>query len=396
LSILHDYLSRPGFSPADWETERKARLREITERRGRPALVYAARMAMPPGLALPVDLNFADLLPFYDLMSTLQGTSVDVILETPGGDGVVARDMVEMLHDRFEHVAFIVPGWAKSAGTIMTMGGHEILMGPTSALGPIDAQLGFEGKRFSAEALLEGMREIEKEVVANGRLNAALIPMLQRISPGDLQNARNAMDFARVTVTEWLSKHKFKYWTEHRTTNPGTPVTDEDRETRAREIAAELSKHQKWKSHGRSLRLADLRAMRLEIVDYSQDPALFDPIQRYYVMLRFYLDNSDAYKVIETVDAQVIQRFVLPQQAPAQGAVPAQTATSATAAIRCNTCGNVLTIQVNFVPGQPLAAGAIAYPSSEEVTCRCGKAVDLRPLRAQVEREFGRPILVGG
>lgn len=351
-----------------------------------------------PGVPVPIDLNFSDLLPFHDLLSNLHGDSVDVFLETPGGDGVVARDMVEMLHDRFKHVAFIVPGWAKSAGTIMVMGGHEILMGPTSALGPIDAQLTFEGKRFSADALLEGMRAIQDEVGATGQLNQALIPMLQRISPGDLQNARNAMDFARVTVREWLCKHKFKNWMTHRTTNIGTAVTDEDRERRASEIAAELSKHQRWKTHNRSLRLADLEAMRLEVVDYSKDPKLSDPIQRYYVMLRFFLDNGDAYKVIETVDAQVIQRFTVAPQNAGQGpsTLDRQVATSATAAVRCMACGNMMMVQADFVPGQALAAGAVAYPSSDQVTCRCGNLVDLRALRAQLEREFGRPIVVGG
>jgi hypothetical protein len=220
--------------------------------------------------------------------------------------------------------------------------------------------------------------------------------MLQRISPGDLQNARNAMDFSRVTVTEWLCKHKFKNWHQHRTTNPGSPVTKEERETRAAEIARDLSDHQKWKTHGRSLRLGDLTAMRLEIVDYSADTDLYDPIQRYYVMLRLFLDNFDAYKMIETTKAQVTQRFSVPMQNIGQPAPPAGTglAASVTAAMRCVSCGNVVMVQANFAPDQPLKDGAVAFPASEQIACQCGNTLDLRPLRAQVERQVGRPIHV--
>jgi ClpP class serine protease len=53
----------------------------------------------------------------------------------------------------------------------MALGGDEILMGPMSALGPIDAQLNFEGKQFSADALLEGMQAIKDEAAATPRLN---------------------------------------------------------------------------------------------------------------------------------------------------------------------------------------------------------------------------------
>lgn len=44
------------------------------------------------------------------------------------------------------------------------MAGDEILMDPTSALGPVDAQILFQGKRFSADAFLEGLDAIKKAV----------------------------------------------------------------------------------------------------------------------------------------------------------------------------------------------------------------------------------------
>ena len=82
-------------------------------------------------------------------------------------------------------------------------------------LGPIDAQIFYQGKRFSADALLEGMEKIKKEVVDTGTLNRAYIPILQGISPGELQNAENALSFAKILVTQWLAQYKFRTWTTH-------------------------------------------------------------------------------------------------------------------------------------------------------------------------------------
>lgn len=398
MSIMDDYMG-PEFGPAELEAERKKQLERIGSLRGRAVMAYAARISPVPGIALPVDLNYSDLLPFYDVMSDLSGESVDVLLETPGGAGDIARDIVEMLHEKFRHVAFIVPGWAKSAGTIMAMGGHEILMGPTSALGPIDAQLQFEGKRFSAEALLEGMKQIQSDVKANG-LNPAWIPMLQRVSPGDLQNAKNAMDFARVTVAEWLCKYKFSTWSSHRTNAPGTPVTEAEKLARATDIANELSSHSKWKTHSRSLRLPDLVAMRLEIVDYSKEAELNDAIMRYYVLQRLFLDNGNTVKLIENARRQVVIGFV-PTPAPAGpattlpgGVLPSGAGQSVLANLTCNKCGNVWKVQVDFDPGIPLAIGAIRFRDGG-LPCRCGNVLDMAALRSHVEQQFGRPILAG-
>jgi ClpP class serine protease len=84
------------------------------------------------------------------------------------------------------------------------MAGDEILMGKTSALGPIDAQMIYPGtgKRFSADALLEGLEKIKKEVLDTGKLNPAYIPILQNISPGEIQHCENAQAFSRTLVRE--------------------------------------------------------------------------------------------------------------------------------------------------------------------------------------------------
>ena len=61
-------------------------------------------------------------------------------IETPGGSGETAEEVVKFLRNNFDTVSFVVSGEAKSAGTIIVLSGDEILMTETGSLGPIDAQ----------------------------------------------------------------------------------------------------------------------------------------------------------------------------------------------------------------------------------------------------------------
>ena len=144
MGVYSEYLDKN----LDFESlcaERKAQLKKISHiREGRDVLVYAADLNKSNAA---ISINYSDVLPFNDQLANLKSQKLDLILETPGGSGEAADDMVRVLRDRYDDIAVIVPGWAKSAGTLMTMAADEILMGKASALGPIDAQLTWQGER---------------------------------------------------------------------------------------------------------------------------------------------------------------------------------------------------------------------------------------------------------
>jgi ClpP class serine protease len=273
MGIYSEYLDM-NLPFDDLTKERKKQLARIAQARGRDVLVYASASSKASQGA-PVALDNSDLLPINDQLSNLNGQAIDVLLETGGGSGETAEDIVRILYLKYGSVAFIVPGMAKSAGTIMVMAGDEILMEPgSSSLGPIDAQIQWEGKVFSAEAFLKGLERIKEEVTRLNSLNRAYIPILQRVSPGEIQNAENALSFAKELVTQWLQEHKFQKWNVHRSHDPGKPVTVEEKAKRAEEIADNLCNHSEWLSHGRSIKMSDLQKIGLEITDYSKLPEL--------------------------------------------------------------------------------------------------------------------------
>jgi len=382
MGVYSEYLDR-NLSFPDLTKERKTQLKRISELRGgRDIIVFASdeRKAQ----VAPVFISYEDLLPFVDQLSNLNGEAIDVILETTGGFGETAEDIVRLLREKYEDVAFIVPGMAKSAGTIMVMSGDDILMEPASSLGPIDAQLSWQGKQFSADAFLKGLDKIKDEAEEKKALNRAYIPILQNISPGEIQHAENARDFAKTLVGEWLAKYKFKDWTIHSST--GKPVTKEEREKRASEIADELSKID-WLTHGRSIKISDLEEMRLKITDYSKNPDLFDAIRRYYTLLRMSFETN-IYKIFETIDSQ-IYRFYLPPGTP-----PITMGKKAIADFLCQKCKATAKIQLNFEKNVELEEGCILYPVDDIFKCpKCNEEYNLSEMRRQLELQVKKEVI---
>ncbi|MCK4368886.1 MAG: ATP-dependent Clp protease proteolytic subunit [Dehalococcoidales bacterium] len=383
MGVYSEYLDNLK-GPQEITAERKKQLARIASIRKRPSILTFASDLQKRG---PILIDYSDILPIADQIDNLSGDEVDIILETPGGSAEIAEDIMKLLRNRFSKVGVIVPGTAKSAGTIMAMAGDEILMGPTSSLGPIDAQVLHQGKVFSADAFLEGLEKIKREVDETGQLNRAYIPILQGISPGEIQSCENAQKFSSTLVTNWLTNFKFKPWTTH--SSSGEPVTDEEKQSRAKEIADHLCDHGYWLTHNRSIKIEDFDQMRLKVVDYGRDPDLFDAIKRYYTLLRMTFDTN-IYKLFETPTSQ-IYRFLSPP-APLPQAKPA--GELAMVDFQCPKCQNRSRIQANLSKSQPLQKGAVPFPKDNVFVCpNCGTQSNLVDLRNQIEAQSKKNIV---
>jgi predicted RNA-binding Zn-ribbon protein involved in translation (DUF1610 family) len=383
VGVYSEYLDTlKGFQ--EIQAERKKQLARIASIRKRPAILTFASDLQKRG---PISIDYSDILPIADQIDNLSGDEVDIILETPGGSAEVAEDIVKLLRNRFSKIGVIVPGTAKSAGTIMATAGDEILMGPTSSLGPIDAQVSYQGKMFSAAAFLDGLEKIKREVEETGQLNRAYIPILQGISPGEIQNCENAQKFSGTLVTNWLANFKFKPWTTH--SSSGEPVTEEEKWSRAKEIADRLCDHGHWLTHNRSIKIEDFDQMRLMVVNYARDPDLFDAIKRYYTLLRMTFDTN-IYKLFETPTSQ-IYRFLSPPAPPTQAKPGGELAM---VDFQCPKCQNRSRIQANLSKPQPLQKGAMPFPKDNVFICpNCGTQSNLVDLRNQIEAQSKKNIV---
>jgi len=375
MGVYSEYLNK-NLNSDELIKERKAQLKRISEIRKRDVLVFAADLNKR---IAEISINYSDLLPIKDQLDNLHGDKLDLIIETPGGSGEVAEDIVKLLRNKYKDVAVIIPGWAKSAGTIIAMSGNEILMEPNSALGPIDAQLTWQGKTFSAQALLDGLDKTKEEVEKTGTLNKAYIPILQGMSLGEIENARNSLAFAKVLVTEWLKEYKFKNWDKH--SSDGRIVTIEEKELRANEIAEKLCDHKLWKTHGRSIKINDLEEMRVKVTDYSGDAELYDAINRYSTLLQMFF-ATNIYKIIETVDAQI---YRIANVGGAEQGMD-KNIDNVIIDFECNNCKHKTKIQANLKGGIAIKSGHIVFPKNNKYFCpKCHKESDLSNLRREIE-----------
>ena len=73
-----------------------------------------------------------------------------------------------------------------------------------------------------------------------------------------------------------------------------TPVTEEEKEARALEIAEKLSDNNRWKSHGRPIGIDTLTTdLKLRIIDFEKDPELNEIIAEYYDVLTEYITGHN-------------------------------------------------------------------------------------------------------
>lgn len=70
-----------------------------------------------------------------------QETSIDIWLESPGGDAHAAYKLILELRHRCTTLRAVIPDYAKSAATLLICGVDEIFMAPAAELGPLDAQI---------------------------------------------------------------------------------------------------------------------------------------------------------------------------------------------------------------------------------------------------------------
>jgi serine dehydrogenase proteinase len=66
---------------------------------------------------------------------------LDLVLHTTGGSISAAHGLCHLLHTYGNHVSVLVPYKARSAGTLLCLGAHEIVMGPVAQLSPVDPQM---------------------------------------------------------------------------------------------------------------------------------------------------------------------------------------------------------------------------------------------------------------
>jgi len=389
VGYLNDYI---GKGPAQLEAELLGLIKRYNKIRGTYLVVYASTVNKP---GVPNILDMDDYYTLYDLLRGKDTKNLDLYLETPGGIIEAAEEIARYLHDHFEHIAIVISGLAKSAGTILTFAGDDIMMTESGSLGPIDAQLKIGRMPISAIDYIEWVEEKKKEADKNKKLNPFDAITVSQITPGELKCVFNSVQYAKDLVVEWLTKYKFKAWdfTETRKIK----VTDEIRRLRAEEIAELLTNRGKWRSHGRPIKIKDLQTL-LKIIRIDDTPDLAEIVYRIQTVIRLLFDSTNIYKIFAHESGKIFKTAIQRKEA-VQIPLAKKNIGAVDAPVNCEKCGKQYLIHFKFEnnPAHDIEIkrkGAIPYPKNGKLTCSCGFEIDLSGMKNDIELEVGKKTLL--
>lgn len=152
---------------------------------------YNCRLIVVVDFLFPYAINVFEELIF----DADPNQDLHLLLATPGGDGETAVRLVRSAQARCKELTVIIPDQAKSAGTILALGAHRILMGPTSDLGPIDPQfqVGTSGGLVSAKDIIAAVEAAESAIQQNPETYPLHSALLADVTGLMVQQARSAL-----------------------------------------------------------------------------------------------------------------------------------------------------------------------------------------------------------
>jgi len=190
---------------------RRAALAQMERLTGRRVIFYYAPHS---------PLLRTDVLPFSHLLKSVGIVEkLDFVIASPGGDGTAAETMVDLCRKYCSKtMRVIVPAYAKSAATLIALSSDEIVMGESSELGPIDAQInvrqdGVE-QQISADHVIRAFDEATKNLAScnPAEVQAAQI-QLSTLSAPFVHCCRDLMNLSKDFAGKQLRSHMFM--TEH-------------------------------------------------------------------------------------------------------------------------------------------------------------------------------------
>jgi len=215
---------------------------------------------------------------------------LSVILETDGGYAEVAERIARTLRKFYRQIAFIVPNYAMSAGTILVMSGDEILMDYFAILGPIDPQVRKKDGSglIPVNGYLSRYNELLQKGIDKTISTVELTILIEKFDQGELYRYQKEKDLSEALLKEWLVKYKFKKW--KRTKTHHRKVTRKIKIAVAARIAEMLNDSDMWHVHSRGIPINVVRRkLKLDVEDFGKKRPLSDEIRCYMKLLADHL-----------------------------------------------------------------------------------------------------------
>jgi ClpP class serine protease len=148
LNLLWIFLILIALQPAlaRWLVARARRgaLARLSRQRDATVITLIHRQETVSFLGIPlmrhIDIDDAESV-LQAIRETPSGRAIEIVLHTPGGLVLAARQIASALADHDGKITAVVPHYAMSGGTMIALAADEILVDAHAALGPIDPQI---------------------------------------------------------------------------------------------------------------------------------------------------------------------------------------------------------------------------------------------------------------
>lgn len=260
---------------------RKGLIRSIEEATGRPLICYVG--------GAKTNISADDTVFLMELLHNVdRDQDLDFLLHTGGGDMDSAEKLITILRKTVgtHELRFIVPDFAKSAGTLMALGADVILMSDSSELGPIDPQIVLDdgqGNRVNTP--------IQSYLDAFARWTSALAKdpsdlvaqmMIQKFDPARTKLFESARLRARVIAENQLREGMFR----------------PPRVGNITGIAGELLNTGRYLSHSQMISPQEALKLGLNVVVEARESLLWTKIWQLYCHQR--IEVKDKQKLFES------------------------------------------------------------------------------------------------
>lgn len=280
--------AQPDDQKSQWLVQKQTdALAQIgTLRGGRHVIFYASAFLQKPQAPAPViQITHEDINGFMSVMYGMDWSKgLTLVLHSPGGVTNAAETIVAYLRSKFTDLEVIVPTFAMSAATMISLAAHRIVMGRQSQLGPIDPQFISGGRALSARAVVDQFNRAKQDIRRDLTAAHLWAPILQSIGPGLLQDSVNALAYGERMVAQWLESGMF--------------AGQARKKQLARAAARHFNDARKHKSHGRRIDRDEARKQKLVVEDLESNQPLQEAVLSAYHLATIGIEKSPACKTM--------------------------------------------------------------------------------------------------
>ena len=155
---------QPVISQRVREWKRGDMLRKLQERQGGRFIALIHRQETMSLLGFPV-LRYINIEDSEEILRAIKLTGktepINLIIHTPGGLVLAARQIAHALGNHEGKVTVYVPHYAMSGGTLIALAADQIVMDPNAVLGPVDPQL----NEYPAASIIKAVAQKDKNKV---------------------------------------------------------------------------------------------------------------------------------------------------------------------------------------------------------------------------------------